>query len=101
VNGNKCDGPGCGTFSVTSAGWLFLLRSTPEPSYLSLLGGGGSTEVKGTFCSPRCVAEFCYVMAVTADKAVTVPEPDWGRFKLEFRLEPPPETGATGTGWPG
>lgn len=73
--GTQCDT--CRTFAPQpSPGWLLLARQA-EPSFMSLLSQGGGTEMVGTFCSMRCVAEYAYAHAVIAEQP------------------------GTGTGWPG
>jgi hypothetical protein len=64
--GSQCDN--CRKFGTApSAGWLILVQVQPAASSLRSMisGGGGGTDVIGTFCSPKCVAEHAYVMTVT------------------------------------
>lgn len=64
--GSQCDN--CRKFAVApNDGWLFLVAVQPAASSIMsmLSGGSGGTEVVGTFCSTKCVAEYAYVLAVT------------------------------------
>jgi hypothetical protein len=64
--GAQCDT--CRRFAAGSCeGWLILVTVQPvASSVMSMItGAGGGTEVTGTFCSARCVAEFAYVLAAT------------------------------------
>ena len=61
--GSQCDT--CRTFAAgTAAGWLILVQVQPAmSSIMSMISGGGGSEVVGTFCSPQCVADHAYVLA--------------------------------------
>jgi hypothetical protein len=61
VTGAQCDT--CRTFSAEAQGWLFLVRNQPASSLSMLFPGAAGPEVVGTFCSPRCAAEYAYVLA--------------------------------------
>jgi hypothetical protein len=72
----------CRVFSPQPSGqWLYLVRPVTEPSVLAALGVIGGDP--GTFCSPRCLAEWAYVQAVTGSPATGI--------------EPP---SSSGVGWP-
>lgn len=79
--GLRCDGPGCRTFSAPAAHWLYLMQQPDEPPIMAALGINRTEPL--TFCSPLCVANFCYVLAMTAGHATGT--------------EPPPRSGI---GWP-
>jgi hypothetical protein len=65
VNGLQCDT--CRRFSVSPAGWLYLVRHPGEQSPLAGLFGTPAEPL--TFCSMRCVAEYAYAQAVTSEPA--------------------------------
>ena len=59
MTGAQCDT--CRVFSAEPAGWLLLIYNQPV-SFLAAISGE-SSAVLGTFCSPKCAAEFAYVLA--------------------------------------
>ena len=63
--GSQCDN--CRKFAADPAtGWLIVVQLRPTvSSIMSMISGSGGTEVVGTFCSPKCIAEFAYVLAAT------------------------------------
>ena len=61
MTGVQCDT--CRAFSQEADGWLFLLRNRPSSPLSFVLPRSGGPETVGTFCSPRCAAEYAYVLA--------------------------------------
>jgi len=63
--GTQCDT--CRTFEPgTPNGWLVLVQVQPVTSPFAAMiggGGGGNAEPVATFCSPKCAADYCYVLA--------------------------------------
>ena len=88
--GAECNGPQCGRFGeAPNPGWLLLAKNPPLADGLAALfpglpglPGHGPT-LAGTFCSPACVADYAYLMAVETGPATGT----------EMPLR-------SGTGWP-
>lgn len=65
MNGYQCDN--CRSFvKGTAAGWLVLQCLTADTG---LFGSPGS-QLAGTFCSMKCLAEYAYAKAVIEDNGV-------------------------------
>lgn len=67
MTGVQCDT--CRAFSAEAEGWLFLVQNQPAPPLSFLRPAGGGTEMLGAFCSPRCAAEFAYVLAAAGSES--------------------------------
>jgi hypothetical protein len=53
----------------TPPGWLYVVRPSAEPSFLSSLGLGQKADDPLTFCRVLCLAEWACVQAATSEPA--------------------------------
>ena len=71
MNVSQCDN--CKVIGpVTPAGWIVTgVIEQPQPSLLTMFGGGGGAAEPAMFCTWKCVAEYAWLKAVIPGGEVT------------------------------